>query len=156
MTSRSPKAFEKPAPLPPIGNWGVPPQTLSANEKLTCAICAGLLAGASSLPFAGFLEPLPLALSAGLAGWLVLPRFFSLDRWRPGRAFLGGMLATFCTAGIVILLLSITLLHSGQDFTEAHGTVFGIILIGSSGLALIGGLTAVLLDWLLLRKRQGS
>ncbi|WP_020591453.1 hypothetical protein [Kiloniella laminariae] len=148
--------FKKPAPLPPIGNWGAAPSRLSGGEKLICALFSGLIAGACGLPFAFFLEPLPMFCSALLVGGLVLPPCFSLQVWRPGRAFCGGILTTLLSAGVFILLLSITVIHSSRDFTDAHTTVFGIIMIFAAGLSLPFGLAAILLDWLLLRRRQGE
>ncbi|WP_020591451.1 hypothetical protein [Kiloniella laminariae] len=122
-------------------------------EKLLASAYTGAIALITIL-LIGFGDAWITVLLSGLvAGYFVLPLFFSRDGWQFVRMFFGGALATVLTAGLGAFTY-VTLYDSflGSNLNEALGTtVFALAF--SLPFSLIGGLAAVLLDWLLYRRR---
>ncbi|MCZ4279781.1 hypothetical protein O4H49_03255 [Kiloniella laminariae] len=123
-------------------------------ETLLTSVFSGGIAVITMLQFPfpfGHIEP-AFFIGGLVAGYLILPRFFSRDRWQFFRAFFAGAM-TILLAGIIAGFL-ITI-HASWDFLVVmYMTAFAVIFF--LPIALIGGIAALLLDGLLyhIRRRQ--
>ncbi|MCZ4279780.1 hypothetical protein O4H49_03250 [Kiloniella laminariae] len=139
---------------PPLSRPALDLQGIALWEKLLAGVYTATIAVFTAWLIKSDLPSLPFIVGGMSAGYLILPRFFSRNRWQYFRAFFGGALTTVASAGITAFLL-FTLVEKFAP--EDLAFLIPMALIGmviSLPFSLIGGLAAVLLDWLLFRRRQ--